>query len=404
MNYREKVVSYASVLMGHAPDMDVIFDRLHEKIMFSVEDQEQLKFWTEVSGRVHRNSRVKEIEEMEHIERYNSGILEMYPAIETLINSPNVLKWISYLDPLEDEIDWLLEYQKDNYVMERPSEQQCIDATIGSLRFYNEALEEGKSMEELFKYIPLMVWSIDNLLASDQLHHSFHPFLIDSFVPVLRAHKAASLIFLDLMDNEDKYLEHERTNTIGIDRASIFNRKYEAESIDLPIPATYEDLSSDPYLCSMSATLMQLATEDIKMLPRAENVRRAWHFTPLTNLYRLRIHGELLGVYDEYVPVVRPKILKNMSDVLYTHIKTYSEENLVKSNLIVIENLIAESASTEYKQLYTFNFLEMYKIVEEHFRALLDRGLVTAKVVGENLTRLREKAKEYGIYDDPNDR
>lgn len=401
MEYKEKVMAYANVIQIFGPEEEELNQVLELKIQTSVEDPEALHFWTEVLGRMHRNSFYNEIREMMQLERKYSSNLESYPNIATLTNSPNLLKWISLLPDYEEEVSFLLDYQKKNYITEKPNAHQSFDACLNSMQFFNDAIIAQKPMEELFKYIPLMTWSVEALLVTKQMHEDFKDFLLNNFVPVLRAHRAAVLIFLDLVNNEEKYLEEELKANVRPMHSDIFNREYVAKEISLPIPADplQNGLDTeDIYLDALSYSLRYMFEKGKFTGPRVEQATRDWFFTPLTHLYRLRMHSDMLGVTDSYTPVMSPKLLNTAANKLYTNMKIYSERNLLETAILGIENLIMDSYGSPYKELYKPRFNEALEMLTERLNDLLREGLITGQSVYDTLNRVKARGEVYEIY------
>lgn len=402
MNYREKVMAYANVIQIFSSDEEQLNQVLDSKIQSAMHKADDIEFWTEVRGRIHRNSLYHEIIEIIQIEKKHLGHVEQYPNVASLVRSPNLKKWLSILPKYEDEVNFLLDYQKDNHITEKPNDEQRFKACLGSLQFFNDAITRGLSMEELFKYIPLVTWSIESLLVTKNLHEGFKSFILDNFVPVLRAHKAAVIIFLDLVDNEETYLEEEEKNKIAVSKSSIFTREYEPETLTLNIPVdpkTINPDAEDPYLDSLSFGLRYMFERDSLTGPRVEQATRDWFFAPLSHLYRLRLHSDMLGCTDSYTPVMSPKLLNSSSNKLYTHLKLYGERNLLESSILGIENLIIESQGTDYKEVYKPRFIEALDMLHERLQDLLKEGLVTGKGVAETLERVKSRGEAYGIYD-----
>lgn len=405
MNYREKVMAYANVIQIFSSEEEQLNDVLNAKIQAAMHDQESLEFWTEVHGRIHRNSLYNEIKELIQIEKKHLEHVEQYPNVTTVVRSPSLLKWLSLLPKYEEEVNFLLDHQKQNFIVEKASDQQSFNACIGSLQFFNDAITQGKSLEELFKYIPLVTWSIESLLVTKQLDKRFEDFILTNFVPVLRAHKQACLIFLDLVNNEETYMAEAKRVAGGVSKSSIFSREYKPETINLNIPVDPKKTNpeaEDPYLDALSFSLRYMFETGNLTGPRVEQATRDWFFAPLSHLYRLRMHSDMLGCTDDYTPVMSPKLLVSASNKLYTHLKMYSERNLLESSILGIENIIMESQETSYKQLYIPRFKEALEMLRETLQDLLREGLVTGKGVSETLDRVKMRGEVYDIYDPGN--
>lgn len=402
MDYREKVMAYANVIQIFSSDEELLNQVLDAKIQTAMHEPEMIEFWTEVRGRIHRNAMYHEILEMIQLEKKHLGNVEQYPNVATIARSPNLLKWLSYLPHFDEEINFLLDYQKDNFITEKPNDDQRFKACIGSLQILNDAIVAGKSMEELFRYIPLITWSIEALLVTKQLHEGFQDFILNSFVPILRAHKAAVLIFLDLVKNEDRYISEAVKNKTGLTKSGIFSREYEPETLDLAIPPDPKESdpnNEDPYLDSLSFGLRFMFDKQSLTGPRVEQATRDWFFAPMSHLYRLRIHSDMLEVTNNYTPVMSPKLLNSTSNKLYTHMKVYGERNLLESSILGIENLIMDSQGSPYKALYKPRFKEALEMLQDRLQELLQVGLVTGKGVAETLHRVKMRGEAYGIYD-----
>ncbi|MFF2798059.1 hypothetical protein, partial [Lysinibacillus xylanilyticus] len=255
MDYKEKVMAYANVIQIFSSEEDELNQVLDTKIQNSMHKPEELAFWTEVRGRIHRRAMYHEILEMIQLEKKHLGNVEQFPNVATVTRSPNLLKWLSFLPNFEEEVYFLLDYQKDNFIVEKGNSQQHFNSTLGCLQFFNDAIEANKSLEELFNYIPLVTWSIESLLVTKEFHDDFQSFLLDTFVPLLRAHKAVVLIFLDLVNNEETYIEEEKKSKSAISQSSIFTRDYVPHSLNLSIPADPKESNpdaEDPYLDALS--------------------------------------------------------------------------------------------------------------------------------------------------------
>jgi len=402
MDYREKVMAYANVIQVFSDDRHEIVSALEAKVNSITMPPEQQEFWREVTGRVYRNSFYSEILEMIYLEKKYSTSIDSAPSVATIVNSPNLLKWIHLLPKFEEEVAFLLDYQKDNYVTEKANDTQAFNSCIGSLQFFNDGIVKGKSLEELFKYIPLMTWSIESLLITKQLNSQFQDFILNSFIPVLRAHRAAVLVFLDLVNKEDEYLQKEaETTKEGLTESTIFNRKYEPEKINLYVPADPTETdpnSEDPYLDGFAYTLRYMFNRRQLTGPRVDQIKKDWYFAPLSHLYRLRMHSDMLGCTDEYTPVMSPKLLNSAANKVYAHLKCYSERNLLESSILAIENVIMESQNTKYKDIYVGTFSELYVMLEENLAGLLRVGLVTSKGVADTLKRVRLRGEVYGLH------
>lgn len=401
MDYKEKVMAYANVIQVFSDSRMDIVTALEGKITQSSGDAERQDFWKEVQGRVYRNNYYSEITNMIHLEKYNSNNIQSAPIISNLVRSPNLLDWIHLLPRFEEEVAFVMDYQKENYIMEKASDAQAFQACLGSLQFFNDALKSGKSLEQLFEYIPLVTWSVESLLATKQLHKDFQSFLMESFVPVLRAHNAAVMVFLDLLNRETEYLKEAEMQKRELSQSSLFTRDYEPEHINLYIPEDPSKIDpsvQDPYLDAFSRSLMVIFKGGKIEGPRADQAKREWHFTPLSNLYRLRIFTDKLGCTDSYTPVVSPKVLSNASNIVYAHLKCYNERNLLEASILGIENVIMDSQKTEFKEFAVNRFYDMLKSLEEDLQNLLSEGLVTAQGVAETLHRIKVRGEIYGLY------
>lgn len=402
MNYREKVMAYANVIQIFSSDEEQLNQVLDAKIQTAMHKPEDIEFWTEVRGRIHRNSMYHEIIEIIQIEKKHLGHVEQYPNVASIVRSPKLKKWLAILPKYEEEVNYLLDHQKENHITEKPTDEQRLQACLGSLQFFNDAITKGLSMEQLFKYIPLVTWSIESLLVTKNLHEGFKEFILDNFIPVLRAHRAAVIIFLDLVNNEETYIAEAEKNKVPLAKSSIFTREYEPETITLNIPADPKEIdkdAEDPYLDSLSFSLRFMFERDKLTGPRVEQATRDWFFAPLSSLYRLRIHSDILGCTDTYIPVMSPKLLNSASSKLYTHLKVYSQRNLLESSILGIENLIMESQDSQYKELFKPRFIEALQMLHDRLQELLAEGLVTGKGVAETLERVKLRGEAYGIYD-----
>lgn len=401
MDYREKVMAYANVIQIFSSEEDELNAVLDTKIHSYAHEPEPRAFWTEVRGRIHRVALYNEISELIQIERKHLGKVEQFPDVGAVARSGTLLKWLSFLPKFEQEVEFLLDYQRDNLITEKNTEANKFKLSIGSLQFLNDAITAGKSLNELFKYIPLVTWSVESLLVTKNLHEGFESFLLENFVPISRAHRAAVLIFLDLVENEEVYLSEEKKVKATLAPSTIFSRDYKPEVLNLSIPVDPRESNpeaEDPYLDHFSISLRAMFGQGKLIGPRVEQATRDWFFSPLSHLYRLRLHSDLLGCTEEYTPVMSPKLLDSASSKLYTHRKLYGERNLLESSILGIENLIMESQDTEYKGLYVPRFNEALDMLIERLDDLLKAGLVTAPGVADTLKRVKMRGEAYGIY------
>ena len=399
MDYREKVMAYANVIQVFSEDRADIVSALEAKVNAVDTTDDRHEFWSEVMGRVYRNCYFTEIHEIIHLEKKHGATLDAAPSTTTIVNSPNILKWISLLPKFQEEVDFLLDYQKDNHILEKATNEQAFNACIGSLQFFNDALVNQKSLEELFKYIPLMTWSIESLLITKQLNPQFLDFLKTSFIPLLRAHRAAVLVFLDLVENEEIYLNEAKSTGSQLTKSSIFNRDYQPEKINLYIPPEHTSTdSADPYLDALSYTLLDGSNQKRISGYRFEQVKKAWFFTPLSQLYKLRLHSDMLGVTNSYTPVMSPKLLNVAYNRVYAHIKCYDERNLLESSILGIENIIMDFQKNPYKEIYAVKFSEAFEYLKENLDDMLRLGLITHEGKIETIKRIQLRGEVYGIY------
>ena len=397
-------MAYANVIQVFSDSRIEIIDAVEAKVKASSGDEDRQGFWKEVIGRIYRNNYYTEITSMIHLEKYNSHNIQSSPIIADLVVSPNIVEWIKMIPKFMDEVDFMLDYQKDNFIMEKPSDAQAFEACLGSLQFFNDAIAQGKSLEELFEYIPLLTWSIEALLATRQLHRDFTSFILDSIFPVLRAHRATVLAFLDLVEREDEFTKQAEENKVELARSTIFSdRNYEPEKLNLYIPEdpskTNPDVQ-DPYLDTFCRSLLVIFNGGKIMGPRVDQAKRDWYFTPLSMLYRLRMHCEKLGCLDSYIPVISPKVLSTAANNIYAHDKFYCEHNLLESSILAIENVIieAQTASDGVKPFLVNRFNEILQQLKKDLEDLLGLGLITAQGAGQTLKRVLARGEIYGLY------
>ena len=242
---------------------------------------------------------------------------------------------------------------------------------------------------------------MDCLIITKQLTPQFSQFLLDNLVPVLRAHRAVVLVFMDLVNREDDYKLKEKKEKVQVKTSDVFTRTYVPEKVKIvipPDPLVKDPNGEDPYLDSFSYSIRNMAKVGKVFGPRIEHETREWFFTPLTHLYRLRMHSDMLGVTSSYTPVMSPKLLKTADSKLYTHRKNYSEDNLLESVILGMENVIMESQKWEDKIVYKARFEESLPVLESHLHGMLREGLVTSKRVAETLRRVKLRGEAYGIY------
>lgn len=404
MNYREKVMAYADIIQIWTYDQSIINTTLDDKILSHSEDTEVRDFWVEVKGRIRRNGLHTEITELIDVERRRIGNIEAYPDVHRLMGSRMMLDWVHKLEEFEDEVIFLMDYQKEKHILERPTPKQKFDATLNALQFYNEAISKEKNTKDLFKYLGLVVWSIEDLVNTKQLHEDFYTFIEDSVIPIFRAHKAALLIFLDLVNNEQEYLdkeEKEKGDEYKIQTVSIFDREYKAEEVQVAIPKdptkTKPD-AEDPYLDAFTHIIRTLMREGKVIGNFFNESAKSWHFAPLSNIYKMRMMTDLLGCTESYITAISPKVLNTASNHLFSYSKSYDSRTLIEMSILGIENVMMESRESEYKDLYRVRFDTALRDTREILDRILEAGLITAAQWEEALTRVKTRGEEFGIY------
>jgi hypothetical protein len=406
MNYHERVMAYADVLQIFSPDQAVLYNTLNDKIAqyaTTGNSPKELAFWTEVLGRLCRRVWFKEIAELIDVEKKNLNNIEEYPDITSLNRTPSTRLWIKSLPMFRKEVYGLLDYQRDYGIKEKPSEDNRYDSCWRSLKFINDAVTKDLPLTQLFSYIPLAVWSVENLLMTKNWHTDFNDVVTLSLIPLLRGHHAAVLSFLELVSSEEPFTKEERE----LAKASIFKRDYTPKTLELSIPLDPRDMhtaggkmssAEDPFLDDYSRSLRAFVEEELYLGPLIDQCVQQHFLSPLSHIHRLFLHAEMLGCQDEYVPVVSPTLIKSVSRKLYVHEKVYSEERLLASCLLGVDNILNEFGTTPYVDLYTIRYGDAIERLEKKLQGLIEEGLITAGGFTETLEYAKLRGEAYGIY------
>lgn len=406
MNYHERVMAYADVLQIFSPDQTILHNTLNDKIAYYAvtgNSPKELAFWTEVLGRLYRRVWFKEIGELVDIEKKNLNNIEDYPDITSLNRTPSTRLWIKNLPMFKKEIIGLLDYQRDYGIKEKPSEDTRYDSCWRSLKFLNDGINNNLQLTELFSYIPLAMWSVENLLMTKNWHPDFNEVITNSLVPLLRGHHSAVLNFLELVGSEEPFEAEEKELT----KSTVFKRDYISKELELTIPLDPRDMHAaggkmsndeDPFLDDYSNSLRAFVEEGLYLGPLIDQCTQQHYLAPLSNIHRLFLHAEMLGYKDEYVPVVSPNLIRSVSRKLYVHEKLYSEERLLTSCLLGVDNILNEFISTQYVELYTIRYGVALEHLEKKLEGLISEGLITASGFTETLKYAKLRGEAYGIY------
>lgn len=436
MQYYEKVIAYADHVQVYMGDDIQLIRKLDDKINSLEVGSNRHKYWVEVRGRIFRNSHYSESFLVTNLEDRFAGNPNESQDVASILNSPVLLKWISHLGLFEEAIDDTLCYHIDNEVYERPTPEDVKQQSLNSLRFYNNVLKQGKTVMELFPYLPLLKWSVEGLIANRRLSEQFHTFLIKSVVPIARAQRQLILIFLELMEDEDDYIAQglsPDTIMIQIDEAKeendkaiqkeldssyekdelrgdqvkevtlsrLFTRKYtppETISVSVPPEPTNGD---DPYKCNFCRLVDEVIENDERVMrTNIKNIGKAWSRHPFSYIHRIYMAKQRLNISDGYTIPISSILLIETHKIIQAHIKTYSQDRLLRNLRNMMEVVLYEARGADHAKMY---FLAAtYNIERDKYFALLDemqqKGLATPMRVQMEKEWLERAGSDAGFY------
>lgn len=418
MNYYEKVLSVSDqVLIYFANDLDLI-GKLDEKYNSHREgNRSRYLFWQEVRGRIRRNSSFTEIFDVMHLEKTYYRDIERVPDPASLVRSPVKLQWVNLLYPLSDAINDVFDYQIENDIREsKYTEEQITMQNLDSMRFFNDRIKIDNSPSGLFPYLTLLRWAIEGLIATKQLSPIFYGFIKDSVIPVLRAQRQITLVLLELMDKEDEYIakgladdvveipnfeaDETEEDVIRKDVSQIFTRYFNPEPVKVAIPPE-SPIDKDIYLCPFAQFMYRYIDGDGQFARSlSKDLDKDWFKYPISSLYRMRMHAETLGIEEEFMPAVSPKLIAEMYKYINAHIKVYSEPVLLKQALLHVEMVAFESDKENPGRPSNFWRDRFNDAVEFHRKVLSDlvsEGLILHNSVEGEIEKVRVIARDSGF-------
>lgn len=401
MKYQDKVMAYADVVQILGPDTSVLSNLLEDKVAkysLSSESIVELDFWKEVKGRMDRNNFHLEIVNLIAVEKANLRNITQFPEIELIKRTPSTREWIRNLPMLEKEIFELLYYQQDEDIRKKVTDEQSFLQCYRSLKFLNDAITSGLPMEKLFEFIPLTMWSIENLLINNSWNAQFTPMLLEQILPLFRAHKSAVNTLIELINNEEEL--EVRESVVKIKTSSYFERDYSApEKAILSVPPKPEEGIKDQYLDWFMYAVIDHVHGGNAFKEHRQELERQHRLAPLTHLHRLWMHVEKLSIPpEEYCPVMDPDLVNKASQMVTTHIRVYNEKNLVAACLSGITNVIIAHSERGNSQLYRERFSLTFDMMVDNLNKLADEKLISTHSVIDAINYAKERGVSAGLY------
>lgn len=387
--YFDRLKEYANVVQVYSPDGLLILSKLKDIVYKYSLDSSLFYYrdkWAEIEGIFLRKENYVDLERFKSLESMHKNLNTIFQLGNKSSPLYRTVEWVHSFPSLIDYVQDLTIYHKqveDEYLS---SSDIKFEYTISSLRFANDKLKECKNMGERFKYLPLIVWSLENLIIYNNYSTEANDFVKGAIIPLLKRHRQASIEFIDLIKLDSIVLDLSKNE---ISESNVFNNQ--AVSIlnqDLNLNFVFDKSNSLDSFTSMLETYVSIDSD--KDLPNinfdltdAKTIRRV---NPLYSVYRAYQLAEKLDLLNEdnrlWEYILSIKLVVDINKLLDINVNTFSEVNIkfiILSRTRAILNrpvgaydrtLTMWDISSEYVKDLARNMLDIELISQDTYREI----------------------------------
>jgi hypothetical protein len=349
VTYDEKVTQLVQIVQPFEEVGSYVDHALQAKLASAVQegDQERVEFWTDIRGEFLSKSHYMRFEELRHLERRFTQNDQEFLSLQNASSAKHIYyKWLLIIPALEDYAYDMLEYYMElesNFVSIDKERRKCIRDGI---KFFVDAVDAGKLDDEMFAYLPLMRWAIENLLIYNKFDIAMlSPLLTTYYMPLVKKHITAAMGLKHLIDTEAVELAKERGEEVlaASEIMSPYKGKHLTDQLETGewMEAGEKDI---PVFYTQLVDFMSGVTRRPPDLEQAEEFRRNY---PYLSLYRSMFTAELLGVYTDCVYIVSKPLAFKIFDELEVKTQLYSQKNMIKQMLTNVDIVFHATESHE---------------------------------------------------------
>ena len=312
--------------------------------------QDRKQFWTEMRGiflSKGHYSRFLDLQDLEKLFAQNN--YEFYELQNASTPNRRFYAWMRIIPALEDYADDMLDYYLELGKKHQTVEFERRACILDSIGFFFEAVRDGKVESEMFAYLPLMRWSLENLMIYNRFDIDIMRELLKGlYFPYVRKHIGATIALQELIEKEEKELaiERDEEDREVLKKSSVWGMESPTVEDSFQtgnwMAAKIKDL---PMFYQQLWSLIEGSTKEYPNLASAEKYREKY---PYLSLYRSMFTAELLDVYENCIYIVSSPMAFRIYDELSSKLKLYSQDSIMAqllTNMDIAENALPE---TEY--------------------------------------------------------
>lgn len=384
MTYDEVILEYAKMVQIYSPDGMRIYNMLEKKIKdYALEENfSRRDYWKEVKSQFLGKSSYVDYEYCSQLETIHKDLSKLFNVTASKVSGVKIHEWITLLPQIKEYVERMVDYRIELDEEFLSTADEAFSCTRDTLKFFNSVLQvKTFTDKDLFDYIPILIWSLENLFIYGVYSCKFDKFILERIIPIFRKHRIASNNFAELISREI------------LPKSSLAHSTLFSARDDYECPHQIIDITSTPLDIFSNSLIYGFKNGTFKNvdLDNAKTIRKQ---NPLYSLYRFYHFAEQLMIEEETVYITLRKIGTNIYNTCQTQIDTYSEENILFVLLCSVKQILASEPGTGRRDLAMWDnmaeeVIQSLDILLESQVLCMDKAVYVRRFLSEGRRRVQ---------------